>query len=383
MRQRFKEISSVVFPLNLCGKKLPLMKILHQTFALILLLILPLNALANMASPARPGALHGEPSGLEKIKISREELVIDLRPLLKAEKTFVEATYFLENPGAEKELNLVFAFATLGVESFQVWLDEKEIVINQINVAELPSSWKAPQTTPALKPQQELEYQYFRLEQKTMSGFTVKIGTGKHALKARYKSDAASNRRGEPAKYWQFAYVLAPAREWASFGGLNVTVHIPKDWNYAANVELTRSGDSLLGSFANVPVDALAMTLQMPEPHWYQALSNFYLGLFLFAIPLGLTGIGWLSFSQKTLPKRRWWKGIVASTGWALTIILTGFLALYGADYLIPENQLTAYTYGYVFAVAGLILLAFVAVLSGLGMSFLGMRKASKASHQN
>jgi hypothetical protein len=359
------------------------MKLFYRTLTLILLFGIHFPAFANMASPARPGALHGEPSGLEKIKISREELVIDLRPLLNAEKTLVEATYFLENSGAEKELNLVFAFATLGVESFQVWLDEKEIAINQINVAELPSSWKAPQTTPALQPQQELEYQYFRLEEKKMSGFTVKIGAGKHVLKARYKSDAASNRRGEPAKYWQFAYVLAPAREWASFGGLNVTVHLPKGWNYAANVELTRSGDSLLGSFGNVPVDALAMTLQMPEPRWYQALSNFYLGLFLLAIPLGLIGIGWLSFSQKTLPGRRWWKGIVASIGWALTNLLTGFLALYGADSLIPENQLTAYTYGYAFAVAGLILLAFVALLSGLGMSFLGMRKASKSSNQN
>ena len=88
------------------------MKIIHQTFALILLLILPLPAFANMASPARPGALHGEPSGLGNIKISREELMIDLRPLLNAEKTSVEATYFLENIGAEKEVNLVFAFAT-------------------------------------------------------------------------------------------------------------------------------------------------------------------------------------------------------------------------------------------------------------------------------
>ncbi len=359
------------------------MKIQHQSLALILLLILPLNAFANMASPARPGALHGEPSGLGNIKISREELVIDLRPLLNAEKTSVEATYLLENSGTEKELNLVFAFATPGVESFQVWLDEKEVTINQVKVDQLPATWKAPQTTPALKPQQELEYQYFRLEEKKMLGFSVKIGAGKHVLKARYKSDAASNRRGEPTKYWQFAYVLAPAREWASFGGLNVTVHLPKDWNYAANVELTRSGDSLLGSFANIPVDALAMTLQMPEPRWYKALSTLYSGLFLLAISLGLTGIGWLSFSQKTLPGRRWWKGIVASIGWALTIILAGFFALYGADWLIPENQLTAYTYGYVFAVAGLILLAFVALLSGLVMSFIGIRKASKSINQN
>ncbi len=358
------------------------MKINHQFLTLILLLILSLPALANMASPARPGALHGEPTGLEKIKISREELMIDLRPLLNAEKTFVEATYFLENIGVEKELKLVFAFGTLGVESFQVWLDEKEITIQQVNVEQLPPSWKAPRTTPELKPQQELEYQHFHLEEKIMSGFAVKIGAGKHVLKARYKSEAASNRRGSPTRYWQFAYVLAPAREWASFGGLNVTVHIPKDWKYAANVELTRSDDSLLGSFANVPADALAMTLQMPEPKWYQALSNFYLTLFALSLPLGLIGISWLALGKKNLPNRRWWKGIVASLGWSMAIILTGFLALFGSEYLIPENQQALSGYGNVFTVAGLILLAFVALLMGIRVSFLGIRKASKLAHQ-
>ncbi len=350
------------------------MKIKHQTFALILLLGIHFPVFANMASPARPGALHGEPSGLEKIKISREELVIDLRPLLNAEKTLVEATYFLGNIGAEKELNLAFAFGTLGVESFQVWLDEKEISINKINVDQLPSSWKAPTTTPVLTTQQELEYQYFRPEEKTMSGFSLKIGTGKHVLKARYKSDAASNRTGAPIKYWQFAYVLAPAREWASFGGLNITIHIPKDWNYAANIELTREGDSLLGSFANVPVDALAMTLQMPEPRWYSVLEKIFFTVFVLALPLGIIIVSWLSQSKKYLPKRRFWKGSLASFVAALTIGITGFFAIFGADYLIPATQYASNGYGSIFAVAALILLSVIILFVGLLISWIGKR---------
>ena len=354
------------------------MKIHYQSFVLILLLILPFNAFANMASPARPGALHGEPSGLEKIKISREELMVDLRPLLNGEKTSVEATYFLENIGAEKEVNLVFAFATLGVESFQVWLDEKEIAINKINVEQLPPNWKAPATTPELNSKSPLEYAYFRPQENVMSGFTIKIGTGKHVLKARYKSEAASNRSGAPIKYWQFAYVLAPAREWASFGGLNVTVHLPKDWNYGANIELTRNGDSLLGSFANVPVDALAMTLQMPEPRCYQALANFYMVLFVLSLPLGLIVIGWLAISKKYESKRRWWKSIVASLGWTLVISLTGFMAIYGADYLLPDTQITSYGYGSIFNILALIFLSFITLFVGISISLIGRRKASK-----
>jgi hypothetical protein len=352
------------------------MNIQNQSFALILLIILPFNAFANMASPARPGALHGEPSGLEKIKISREELMVDLRPLLNGEKTSVEATYFLENIGAEKEVNLVFAFATLGVESFQVWLDEKEISINKIKVEQFPSSWKAPTTTPELNSQQPLEYAYFRPQENVMSGFTIKIGTGKHVLKARYKSEAASNRKGAPIKYWQFAYVLAPAREWASFGGLNIRIHIPKDWNYAANVELTRDGDFLLGSFANVPADALAMTLQMPEPRWYQALSKIYFTLFVLSLPLGLMAVSWLSLSKKYLPNRRFWKGSLASLATALAIGITGVLAIFGADYLIPAAQLSSYGYGNVFTVAALIFLVVIILFVGLLISWIGTRKS-------
>jgi hypothetical protein len=60
------------------------------------------------------------------------------------------------------------------------------------------------------------------------------------------------------------AYILAPAREWAGFGGLDVRVQLPKGWRFASTLALTRSGDDLTGSFAELPADAIAMTAQAP-----------------------------------------------------------------------------------------------------------------------
>ncbi len=92
-------------------------------------------------------------------------------------------------------------------------------------------------------------------------------------MRARYEAVASSHRTGAPTVYWQLGYVLAPAREWGGFGGLAVTVHLPPNWDAAASLPLTRDGDTLKGSFPNLPADALGLTAQAPVPPEYEHLQ--------------------------------------------------------------------------------------------------------------
>ena len=59
-----------------------------------------------------------------------------------------------------------------------------------------------------------------------------------------------------PTITWQFAYVLAPARAWGGFGGLDVEVLLPHGWRAAYTPDLLRNGDMLRRNFDVVPADA-------------------------------------------------------------------------------------------------------------------------------
>jgi hypothetical protein len=68
----------------------------------------------------------------------------------------------------------------------------------------------------------------------------------------------------QPTLRHQFAYVLSPARAWAGFGGLEVTVHAPPGWIAALTPTMTRTGDTFKGSYDRLPADAIALTVYAP-----------------------------------------------------------------------------------------------------------------------
>ena len=73
---------------------------------LLLLLLLAPAASANMASPVQPGTPAGEPiAALEGLRIAREALTLDLRPLgLGRRYGVVEAEYRIVNMGGARTL---------------------------------------------------------------------------------------------------------------------------------------------------------------------------------------------------------------------------------------------------------------------------------------
>jgi hypothetical protein len=255
------------------------------------LLCLASGARANMAlrRPAsRPGDAAREPAGsLKQVRILRESLVIDLRPLADLRPAVVEANYRVRNDGDAQSLELVFVAAALGKaaagaswvwrqgewvqepgragadDESGVWLDGQPVAATEApqGDAKLPDAWQSPRTSPALEAGQEaLPYE---AKSDGQIVFRVTLAPGEHAFRVRYlaRPSAYCDARTH-AIYWQLGYVLAPAREWAGFGGLDAKVLLPAGWRAASSPEMRRDADALVASWDSLPADSLAVTVQ-------------------------------------------------------------------------------------------------------------------------
>jgi len=348
--------------------------------SMLLLLLVPTVVRANISSPVRPGQLNGEPNGLQNVVITRETLTIDLRPLAEAEQALVEAIYQLHNPGGEKRLELVFAVASSNIREFEVWLDERAVSSYVAEQKQWPERWKVPAETPALDPEVKLGYQVeSQLIAEQPLAFTIMLPPGPHTLKARYKSDAGRNLLGKPTVYWQFAYMLSPARDWAGFGGLDITVHLPSGWKHAITPALQREGDVLRGSFANVPADYFALTVQAPTPRSYDLLGSLLTVLFGLVVAAGGIGICWRGWNRKTSDRIYLVAGLCAAL-WAGLIVVTGASILIVPASLLPAKQISHYGYDDVFAYAGILALSAIALVVGSFGYLVSFRLAHRKS---
>ncbi len=234
------------------------------------LVLVSVRAEANAGAPWSGGSRAGEPGGIGVVRIAHEELVIDLRPLVEPDGLVsVAATYHLENPGGEQRLDLVFA-AGSGTTDFQVVLDGRSVPFTPTTAEALPESWRAPGTTPLFDGG---ELQYHLVGEEESMSFQLVVPPGGHDLAISYRADAASYRHGDPTVLRQFAYVLSPARTWAGFGGLDVSVHLPAGWNAAVTPAMDRDGDTLRRVFEDVPADAIALTVQAPVGNYWLVAS--------------------------------------------------------------------------------------------------------------
>ena len=228
----------------------------------------------------------------------------------------INAVYQLENRGDPIATRMVFATGSKHVTEYKVWLNSIEIEAVGIPEADLPELWKAPATTPGINHTDRLS---FELEKKSRFAFgwqipeyrknsrllgildhlnkdleaplafDVFIPTGRSDIRVRYISELGVNRSGVPC-FHQFAYIFEPARQWASFGRLEIEVVIPEDWTVASSLDLKREGMLMTGTFKGVPAANMTMTLQAPRLWFYYPLKYLVFGFFIL---LNLSGFYW------------------------------------------------------------------------------------------
>jgi hypothetical protein len=358
-------------------------------------LLSPVRVAANVGPPSVGGTIARVPTGLEEIFITRERLLIDMRPLGRLasatdEKTVrVEAVYELENRGGEKRLELVFAVGSENANDFQLFLDDQPVSGAEIKTltseeqANLPESWQPPESTPwhvenSTGSEKGGKLMYFPRRPVKSVGFTLTVPSGKHTLKAAYNSQPAEYLALEPLKAWQFAYILAPAREWADFGGLDVTVYVPEGWDVVTSPELAREGDALRGSFDKIPADALAVTVRSREPAGYRALQMILQAVVLLVI----LAFPFLLYRRARRSVERSWKtwarGIVWSVLWAVLFSAAAYLAFLLPEALIPEAQFASYGYARGLGLVFIPFLSAALIVPGLALWAIAVYRARK-----
>jgi hypothetical protein len=331
----------------------------------ISLLTWPARVRANAAEkmPAsRSGDGLRDPQGeLKSVHIEHEVLLIDMRSLAQGRPVVVEANYQVRNSGEGRAVELVFVAPALTsdlngggwvwreaqwvnderlspVTEGGVWLDGQAIagVRPETGDDTLPKDWQPPKATPALgESQKPLPYQ---ATSSSTILFRIDLAPGEHSIRVRYAArPSAYCTPGSPAIYWQLGYVLAPARQWASFGGLDAKVLLPTGWRAAGTPEMKREGESLVGSWTAIPSDTLALTAQTTESVFREA-GPYWVTLLFVGLPLAvvLSVIsGWLI--------GRWLGARKRTSAWALLVspiagVLFAFLASLVVDFVTAPS---------------------------------------------
>lgn len=331
-----------------------------------------------MAQPWQGGDRAGDPIGIKDITITREELVIDMRPMIdRAALAKVRATYHLDNRGVDKPLDLVFAMGSQA-SAFRVTLDGVEITSTLPSDAPLPESWQPPTKTPGFDGGEH----WYGLDNPPLSvAFKLVVPAGRHELAVTYNAQPVQFGLDSVLAY-QFGYVLSPARAWAGFGGLDLTVHVPEDWRIAITPALKREGDTLRGSFSTVPADAVALTIQTPTG-WHTVVTIASRLLFALVAFGGLFGIGWwtrvderrrLEANQFPFKAAAFGRGVA----WAVAFLAAGMFAIFGPDLTVP-GQAYHRGYGQGLAAVGVVFGSLLAIIVGSIASYIIARRVHRA----
>ena len=243
----------------------------HYVLLLLLLVSFPVSRChANLSGPWKGGQLLLDVEGVKDIAIVRETLRIDLRPLEQRGMIQITATYVIDHPLPPKSLPLTFITGVQSVSGIKCSLNGTPLAFTTRQVVDMPVSWKPPNQTPGFVPDERLLYSRSVTDtQHQWILFTVPLQTGRQNIEVTYEVEAGEYYAERyTAKFWQTAYILAPARTWKSFGGLDLEVLAPDNWQVKSNLALVNQGQRWTASFDALPADYLALTTQHPKSKW-------------------------------------------------------------------------------------------------------------------
>ena len=330
----------------------------HAAIMLVVLLLLPAPVMGNVRPrKADKTPAVGEVKGIKDVIITRETLAVDLRPLVRGEAAHVEVVYHLKNRGPERKFELVFISGAAGpdglttggpippVSDFNVWLGDR-------SVASMP----APASpNPA---------------------FSVVLPSGLQILKIKYRARVRKEIQEDAfvaRVSWKFVYILAPAREWGEFGGLEVTMQVPESWHAEGTPSLTRSGNELRATFDGLPADEMLYYLHAPEGWAFHALTYGgwpLLGM-VFVAGAWICGLGGRANGRRLpVPSSFLPRSMGLAVLWSLGVVLTGLLAIFGPGIVLPAGVgEEPVGYGRAIAVIGLVFLASLVFVLGCAIA--------------
>ena len=287
----------------------------------VLVVVIPVSAVGNAPPPMNVDATPGgdtlmpcfsdrgpsctQSEAIRDLHIVREYLAFDVdagrTAGFDAYEVTVTATYDIENRGTETVSGPVrfIAAGQLGTKPHEVRFDGEPIDA-MLGRSMVPPDWQLPERTPALEgdgdhPMFGWVYDPLGSEQSVEDyrdgtaaietlNFDLAIPPGKHTLAVTYRL-APTHISKKPHQIAAIPYVLAPADEWGSFGGLDIEVRVPRGYQIASSLSLDDKGGAYVGSFDSLPADSLAITVG-PDPSPLQSFWAHW--VWLWSIPLFL-----------------------------------------------------------------------------------------------
>lgn len=324
-------------------------EMLRSILLILFISLVEANLVWSNAGPVETGGvLIGEPVGFTAVRIEREELEIDFRSLNESLDVRVQATYHLFNPRSLEPLELAFAFGSKHHRDHEIKINGQRVEGKRadpdFNVSE---HWFPPRTTPPLR-DDETPLTFGAWQGVNPLLFRAEIPEGISELEVTYV-EPVKVLFARPAMFRQFVYIFAPARNWAGFGDLKLSILLPEDWEAATNLALDPGANSLRGTFNGLPDDALAITLRpkvSPIYHWVERNRLVIMAMVMIVVSF----VTWWRLRRAFLRKPATRKGEPDETAFRRSLItgvwnsvFTGlmiggcfFLVTFGLDLVIP-----------------------------------------------
>jgi hypothetical protein len=359
-------------------------------------LLLAMPARANIG-PRWHGDRVAEPWGLRGVLITQEHLTIDMRPLVHGHPVAVEVVYWLSNPGGEKKLDLLFVSGTELVDNFAVSLGEQRLEsqpASEEDRAQLwkqeMERWKMPDRLPGIDQKETYSGRFhFYPGEVAPLAFFVLLPPGMSTLRVRYQARAAgADEYRYPTATWQFPYILAPAREWGGFGGLDVTVQLPAGWQSASEPLLERDGDTLRRSFSSLPADVLCIAARAPIPSAFDRTIQLFVGLYIGAVLGGGLLCWWLGgavgryLSRRVQPDGTLFNygatslSLLTAVLWVVALFAVLEAGLAGVQRSLGHQQSPYFHEGFYQPFCGHFLLMLLILPVGYGLTWINARRA-------
>ncbi|NTW33236.1 MAG: hypothetical protein HGB12_11545 [Bacteroidetes bacterium] len=266
-----------------------------RTFLILIFSIIMQLSFANMASPIREGTISSSAFSSRDIDIFKEKIHIAIDKEYKTAAYVIE--YFIKTDVDGKQIPLLF-HARGYKGDFKIWVDNQEV-----KLLDIPSEYRTTYNAPFEKfsssfrlPSRQGESETVVIYWEKNSGFVYELNDlkyfeanltkGEHKIRIEYTAKVWTDVSDWVKKY-SFRYSLSPAKNWKSFGSLEIILDVT-----AFNSLLTTNiGQPTIGKLDSVAIwNFSKLPADYFEIIYTPKISGFAKALIVIT-PVGLTVI--------------------------------------------------------------------------------------------
>lgn len=229
-----------------------------------------------MASPVQEGTFSGSAVSSRDIDILKEKIYLKIDKDFRT--AFYQIEYWIRTDTDGKQIPLLF-YAKDYQGNFKIWVDNQEV-----KLLDIPEEYKTTANTPFEKFSNSFEQSSPNVEPeivliywKKHTGFVYNLNDlkyfetdlskGVHHIRVEYVAKVWIDVSGWVKEY-SFRYSLSPAKNWKSYGSLEITIDA-SEFNYPLKTNLGQqtqgqSDATLVWNFSKLPADYIEVVYK-PE----------------------------------------------------------------------------------------------------------------------